>query len=462
MPGALFLLLTTLAGGALAYVFRRWRALEIVIAVAACAIVVLLLANPIDVSVLGIDIDGRLNLLGRSMRIAAPDRLPLLLLHGCALVLMLASLRTPENWTYIPVGLLMLGVFTAMLTIRPFEYAGLSAVIAGALGALMIQADRSGEHSTLGARRFLVVNALALPMFLGAGYLADRAAAISDPSLIESGYAPAAVMLVAGLALVMGAVPVFTWIHPVANDAPPLTTAFLATIGTGAAGFLLLALLSEFRWLSGAAGARTLLDFAALALLIMAAALGWAQRSLSRVLACGVLASLGGALAALKTMSPAGIEAASFGMIARTLSLGLFGIGVALLRERYRDDAFDAIRGAGSREAWLSIAIGVGGLSMAGLPGTIGFVTLWTTTHAVGDADLTIVLLLASLSIATGVLRGMSAMFDGVSQPTAVLADQERSEQWTVAVGVLLVFGFGLYPSLLSGLTQALAQGFAP
>jgi NADH:ubiquinone oxidoreductase subunit 2 (subunit N) len=297
-------------------------------------------------------------------------------------------------------------------------------------------------------------------MFLGAGFLADRAASITDPSLIEAGYAPAAIMLIAGLGLVMGAAPVFTWIHPVANDAPPLTTAFLATIGMGASGFLMLTLLIEFRWLSSAASARTLLDFAALALLIMAAALGWAQRSLSRVLACGVLASLGGALAALKTLTPAGIEAASFGVVSRALSLGLFGIGVALLRERYRDDAFDAIRGAGSREAWLSIAIGVGGLSMAGLPGTIGFVTVWTTTHAIGDADLSITLLLASISIAAGVLRGLGAMFDGVSQPTAILADQERSEQWTVAVGALLVFGLGLYPSLLSGLTQALAQGF--
>jgi multicomponent Na+:H+ antiporter subunit D len=460
MPGALFLLLISIGAGALAYAFRRWRAIEIVIAVLACAIAVLMLSNPINATVLGVEIGGRLNLLGRSMRIAAPDRLPLLLLYGCALVLMLASLRTPENWTYIPVGLLLLGVYTAMLTIRPFEYAGLSAVVAGAMGALMIQADRSGELSTLGARRFLVVNALALPMFLGAGYLADRAASITDPALIEAGYAPAAIMLIAGLGLVMGAVPVFSWIHPVANDAPPLTTAFLATIGMGATGFLLLALLTEFRWLSTAAGARALLDITALALLIMAAALGWAQRSLSRVLACGVLASLGGALAALKTLTPAGIEAASFGVIARALSLGLFGIGVALLRERYRDDAFDAIRGAGSREAWLSIAIGVGGLSMAGLPGTVGFVTLWTTTQAVADADLSIAMLLASVSIAAGVLRGLGAMFDGVSQPTAILADQERSEQWTVAVGAGLVFGLGLYPSLLSGLTRALAQGF--
>lgn len=461
MPGSAYVFILPLIAGALAYTLRRWRSLELLIAAVACLMVMLVLAQPLDATLLGIDIDGRLDLLGRELQVHPQDKSSLLLLFNCALVLLLASWRTPENWTFVPVGMAMLSALSAALMVRPFEYAGLSFVVAGALGALLIQAERSGDHSTSGARRYLVISVLALPAFLGAGYLAQRAGTVSDPELISGAYAPAVTSLILGIGLVIGAIPLFTWIFSVANDAPPLTTAFLATVGVGAVSFLLLTFMREFDWFRSSETTRAALRLGGTVMLIMAAALGWAQKSLTRVMACAVLLEVGCALLASHSQTQQGAEAIGFAILSRTLSLGLFGIGAALLRERCGADSFDAIRGAGSREAWLALAIGVGGLSMAGMPGTVGFVSNWANMRALNsDVEMIVILIAANISVALGVLHAISALFDGVHQPTSVLAEQARGEQWTAAIGTVLVLALGLYPAIISPLAQAVGAGY--
>jgi NADH:ubiquinone oxidoreductase subunit 2 (subunit N) len=454
---ALVFFLPILAGGA-AYLFRRWQTVEVLIAALACGLIVLLLAQPALAASFGVDIGGRLDFLGRGLQINPPDRLALALLFGCGLALTVASWRTPENWTYVPLGLVMLGVCSATMIIRPLQYAGLGFVIAGALGALMIQAERNGEGTTLGATRFLVINVLALPLFLGAGYFLQRATLATDADAAAQTFGPAIQFLIIGIGLVIGAVPVFSWIHPVSKDAPPLTTAFLATIMQGSVGFLLLTFLRDYPWFRDASEVRTALQSGGVVLLIMAALLGWAQRSFSRVLACALLAMLGSTLIAIHADAQRGIETAALMTIARALSAGLFGIGVALLRQRAGNDGFDNIAGLGQREPWIALALGLGGLSMTGLPGTVGYVALSTGLGALGtETELVLAVMLANISVAIGLLSGLVALFRGAAAPTAALVVQQRNEQVTIAIGMLLVIGLGLFPNVIAPLAQSIA-----
>lgn len=465
MPASLVVFVLPLAAGTLAFVLRRWRSIEVLIAAVACAMAMLLLAQPDGASFFGLEVNGQLDLFGRTLQIDPRDRSALLLMFGCGLLLIVASLRTPENWTFVPAGMMLLGVLSATLMIRPFQYAGLLYVVAGALGALLIQAEHSGERSTLGATRFLVISVIALPMFLGAGYVSERAAAVTDPELISGAYAPAVQFLIIGFGLVMGAIPLFTWVHPVAKDAPPLTTAFISVTGIGAASFLLLGLMGDFAWLRNAPLMSGALSSGAVLLLAVSAALGWAQNSLSRVLACGILLEIGCTLLAIASNTQQSIEAIGFGMMARALTLGLFGIGAALLRERNGGDEFSAIRGSGMREPWLALAVGLGGLSLAGMPGTVGFVSHWLHLRAFdGNAEQVALTVLAGISVAAGVLRGLAAMFEPAdgTQPRAksMLAEQARGELWTVGIGTVLMFVFGLFPGIIAPLAQVIAQGY--
>jgi formate hydrogenlyase subunit 3/multisubunit Na+/H+ antiporter MnhD subunit len=457
LPASALIALLPLLAAAAAFFLRRMPIVKIAVAGGICLLGIAVLAQPIDATFLGVDIDGRLNLLGRAMQVHEQDRLALLILFSCAALLLIASWHTPQNWNFAPVGMLMLSVLSAALMVRPVQYAGLIFVIAGALGALMIQAEQDERASTLGARRYLVSSVLALPAFLGAGYLAQRAASSIDST---ASFEPAVVLLLLGAGLVMGALPLFTWVYSAAQDAPPLTTAFLGTVGVGSASFLLLTFIHEFDWFHASEVMPTVLRTSGVLLLLTAVALGWTHRSLSRLMGSALLLDLGCVLLAAAGRTQQGAEAITFGIVARTLSMALFGIGAARLRERGGDD-FDALRGIGAREIWSTLAICIGGLSLAGFPATIGFVSAWTSMRVPGvEVETIVIIVIAGISIAVGILRALSALFDDAEEKFSIEQAQTRSERWTIGILVVLVLGLGFYPELIIPLVQAAAAAF--
>jgi formate hydrogenlyase subunit 3/multisubunit Na+/H+ antiporter MnhD subunit len=154
--------------------------------------------------------------------------------------------------------------------------------------------------------------------------------------------------------------------------------------------------------------------------------LAWAQGSFSRLLACAVFVEVGCLLLNLGSASQAGAEAVAFSLPARALALGTFGLGVWRLRAARNSDDFVAVRGL--RDVWGGFALGIGGLSLAGLPGTLGFVSRWLTIQAYGlsDPESLALLSFAQISIGVGLVRGLSAMFQQ-SDPELV-GDLSRSE----------------------------------
>jgi formate hydrogenlyase subunit 3/multisubunit Na+/H+ antiporter MnhD subunit len=463
LPASAVIVLIPLLGGAAAFLLRRLPTVQIAVAAGLCALAVLLLSQPIDATVLGIDLDGRLNLLGRVMRVHEQDRLALLTLFVCAALLLIASWRTPGLGAFAPVGMLLLSAWSAALMVRPVQYAGLIFVVAGALGTLMIQAERDELASTLGARRFLVSSVLALPAFLGAGYLAQRASAAGELNAVAS-YEPAVVLLLLGAGLVMGALPLFTWVYATAQDAPPLAMAFLSTVGAGAVAFLLLTFMREFEWFRSSNALLTALRTGGMILLITSALLSWTQQTLGKLMGSALLLDLGCVLLAAVGQTQQGAEAIAFGILGRAASLGLFGIGAAWLRDRSGGDDLDAIRGRGARETWAALAVAVGGLSLAGFPGTVGFVSAWTTMRAPGvDVETIVVIVLAGVSVGVGVLRILHALFDGENKAESEAGNEQEpmsSQRWTIVVLVALVLLLGIFPALIAPLAQATAAGF--
>lgn len=431
LPAALLVIAIPLAGALLAYLGRRWQTLEVLIALIALGAGIVLLAQPITGVItlpgITIDIDTPLNLLGRVLRIREPERVPLLLLFICSALIFAMSWRAPQGWTFIPIGLAVLAAMSAALLIRPFVYAALAFEAAAALAVLMIQAERQGERSTTGAMRFLVCATLALPLFLLAGWSIDRAGTVNlaDAEAVAAAYGPSIFFLLAGFALLLGAIPLYSWIHPVAKDAPPLVTAFLGTVGIGVVTFLLLSFWQAFAWLRTSATLLNVLAAGGMLMLLFGGGLAWAQRSFSRVLACALFVELGCILLMFISSTPLAIESLAFSVIARAIGLGVFGVGIWRLRAMRGSDDFDDIRSV--NDLWTMLALMAGGLSLAGLPGTIGFVARWTSARAYSSADAEglVLLLVACGSVAVGVMRGVAAM---VSQPVqAEIVDEEEA-----------------------------------
>lgn len=429
LPAALLVIAIPLAGATFAYFGRRWQTLEVLIALVTLAAGIVLLAQPITGAIslpgLTIDIDTPLNLLGRVLRIRGPERVPLLLLFICTAVIFALSWRSPQGWTFIPIGLAMLSAMSAALLIRPFVYAALALEAAAALAVLMIQAERQGERSTIGAMRFLVCTTLALPLFLLAGWSIDRAGTInlSDLNAVATAYGTPIILLLAGFAFLLGAIPLYSWIHPVAKDAPPLVTAYLGTISIGAVSFLLLSFWQEFAWLRSSPTTLNVMTAGGMLLLLFGASMAWAQRSFSRVLAAALFVDLGCTLLMFVNITPLAVEALAFSVIARAIGLSVFGIGIWRLRAMRGDDDFVSVRNVG--DLWTMLALLAGGLSIAGMPGTVGFVARWSTARAYSstDAEGLVLMLVACGSVGIGLMRGVIAMS---SQPVqAEIVEEE-------------------------------------
>jgi formate hydrogenlyase subunit 3/multisubunit Na+/H+ antiporter MnhD subunit len=448
---------------------RRWRAAELGSALIGCGLVILLLArspnNALQLFGLRIDVDAPLDVLGRVIQVRGSERFPLLLLFISAAILFACAWSASQGWTFVPVGLSMLSVLSAGLMIRPFVFAALAFVAAAAFGALMIQAERSGARSTLGAVRYLVIAVLALPTFLGAGYVIGQASGISDPAAQAEAYGPASTLLIVGFSLLLGAFPLFTWVHGAAKDAPPLATAFLATVGNGAAMFLLLEFYQEFAWFSQNSQITSALRSGGIVLLWLALLMGWAQRSFVRVLACALFAEFGCTLLLLSNGSPIGIGAVGMGLLARASSLGLLSIGLSSLLRHSPSDSFEDVRGLGWRDRWMTIAIGVGGLSLVGAPGTLGFAYKWVTTRATGadDTGTMMLMLFAALSVSVGLARGLMALLDRSQRRLSTQSNFVPSwgEEMGIIVGTAFVFVLGVWPSVIAPLAQAVASGYA-
>lgn len=430
LPAALLVIAIPLAGAALAYFGRRWQTLEVLIALIALGAGIFVLAQPLAGTIilpgLTLDIDAPLNLLGRVLRIRGPEQVPLLLLFICTAIIFALSWRSPQGWTFIPIGLAMLAAMSAALLIRPFVYAALALEAAAALAVLMIQAERQGERSTVGAMRFLVCATLALPLFLLAGWSIDRAGTVNlaDMEAVAAAYGTPIVLLLGGFAFLLGAIPLYSWIHPVAKDAPPLATAFLGTISIGAVSFLFLSFWQEFAWLRNSPTALNILTAGGMVLLLFGASLAWAQPSFSRVLAAALFVDLGITLLLFISSTPIAVEALAFSVLARAIGLSVFGIGIWRLRAMRGSDDFISIRQV--NDLWTMLALLAGGLSLAGLPGTVGFVARWSSARAYSstDAEGLVLMLVACGSVGIGVMRGVIAM---ASQPVqAEIVDEEE------------------------------------
>ncbi len=470
IPASLLVVLTPLAAAVVAYLLRRWRSVEVLAALIGCGLVIALLSQPATVTIpvpgLPIEVGGRLDLLGRTLTVQEPDRLPLVVLFASALVMFGLSWRLPQGRLFVPLGLGILALVCAGIMIRPFVFAALAFEAAAAMAAVLIQSERMGPLSTVGAQRYLALSSLALPAFLGAGYVIGQAVDVTDPALQSAAYQPAALLLALGFALLAGAVPLYTWTHAVAHQASPLVTAFLSTVATGAVTFLFLEFKQQFDWFRGSQDVREAIHLFGITTLLLGGVIAWAQRSWGRILACCLSVDLGVVLLMLNHETPAAVEAVALAIATRGLSLGVFGAGLSVFRSYAGTDDFARLRGVGRRYPLAALAMALGAFSIAGLPGTVGFVVRWLNVRVLSGTDLEVmvIMLLAGVSVGWGVLRGLFSLLaespaesDNAGHAPSFLP---RRASVSLLLGAVVVVLFGLTPGLLAELARAIAAAY--
>jgi NADH-quinone oxidoreductase subunit N len=318
----------------------------------------------------------------------------------------------------------LLGAFSSALLLYGV------ALTYGAAGTTNI-ATAGAAMATLGASRGLVLSAMAL--------------------------------LVVGFAFKTALVPFHMWTPDVYQGAPTPVTGFMAA-ATKAAAFaafvrVFVGGLAPLQW----SWTPVFWVIAALTM-IVGAVLAVVQTDLKRMLAYSAIAHAGYVMIGLIAVNRDGVSGVLLYLLIYTvMSLGSFGVLALLERRRRKAVTIDDVRGLGRRYPVPAGMLALFLLSLAGIPGTAGFIAKFAVFRAgveAGEVALVVVAVVSSVIAAFFYIRVIVAMF--MEEEPAEIASLPPLVPSTgtsagIALAAALVVVLGVLPNELVGLAQQAA-----
>jgi NADH-quinone oxidoreductase subunit N len=221
-------------------------------------------------------------------------------------------------------------------------------------------------------------------------------------------------LVLVGFAFKASVAPFHQWTPDVYEGAPTPITAFMATATKAAAlgvfiRFFDVALISDQdKW------APIMAALAAITIIVgNVGALG--QSSLKRMLAYSGVGQAGYMLGGVVVGTKLGASATVlYLMVYLAMNLCAFAVITAVQNAGEDDDDISRFAGLGARAPWLAWPMTIAMLSLAGIPGTVGFIGKFQLIHAFVDGDYTwlgIVLVLGSMISLGYYLRVVATMW---------------------------------------------------
>lgn len=270
-------------------------------------------------------------------------------------------------------------------------------------------------------------------------------------------------LVLVGIGFKLGIAPFHLWVPDVYQGAPAPITAFIATASKAAVLALLLRL-AAMTTLAEQPVFRSLLAGIAILSMLIGNLLALQQRDVKRLLAYSSIAHLGYALVAFLADGDRAAEAVTIYLTAYTVTaLGAFAV-VTMLSDRDREGSeFTRYEGLFWHRPWLSGAMFVMLLSLAGIPMTVGFLAKFYAVTAGVEAERWGLLLALAAGSVMGLyyyLRIVAAMVGAGPDLAARPLEQPSLPLWTIGsvLAALTAFAIwaGLYPGPLIELVRAL------
>ena len=207
---------------------------------------------------------------------------------------------------------------------------------------------------------------------------------LSDPLLL-TGIA----LAIVGFAFKASVAPFHQWTPDVYEGAPTPITAFMATATKAAAIGVFLRFFDVAVIGTQDTWAPMLAALATITIVVgNVGALG--QTSLKRMLAYSGVGQAGYMLAGVVIGTQLGVEATVFYIVTYLpVNIAAFAVIVARQRERADGDDISALAGLGTRQPWLAWPMTISMLSLAGIPGTVGFIGKLYLIRALVAGDYT-------------------------------------------------------------------------
>jgi NADH-quinone oxidoreductase subunit N len=365
------------------------------------------------------------------LRINHGEFYALLLLSTCGMLLMIAA-----------VDLIAVFVGLELMSIPIYVLAGF---------------DRRKLRSNESAMKYFLIGSFASAVMLYGMALLYGASGSTAFSALRVGFEMSPLLATVGMGLVLvgfafkiSSVPFHQWTPDVYEGAPSAVTAFMSVTVKATAFAALIRLLGMGLGTLDEALGNVLWVLAALTM-VVGNLMAVIQTNVKRLLAYSSVGHAGYLLIGVLTGTPESYGAVVFYLLAYVfMNLGAFGVVVVLAHRGHDCDRIDSFAGLARLRPGLAAVMTLFLLSLAGIPGTVGFIAKFTVFAAAVRADiiwLTIVGVLMSAVSVYYYLRIPVLMYMREPDDEKPRMEISTGEGFVLAVCALAVLFLGIFPN---------------
>ena len=290
--------------------------------------------------------------------------------------------------------------------------------------------------------------------------LAERLPAVSDNRTIPVAFT----FLTVGITLKLALFPLHLWLPNAYTYAPSAVTAFIASTSTKVAVYLLLRFFFTVFGVDFSFGQMhldmVLMPLALVAILTMSLVAIY-EGNVKRLLAYSSVAQIGYMVLGISFGSVLGVTAGILHMFNHALMKGALFMAMGCVMYSVGSVRIEKMAGLGKAMPWTMAAFVGAGLSLIGVPFTVGFVSKWYLVQAAlerGMWPVAAVVLVGSLMAVVYIWKVVEVAYFGTADP-----DQEIREAplglliptWAL---VLACFYFGIDASMTAGVATQAAE----
>ena len=336
------------------------------------------------------------------------------------------------------------------------------------------------RRSLVAAYRYLVLGTIGATFILiGIGFLyvitgtlniADLRIRLQD---VESARTviTALAFLTVGISIKFALFPLHAWLPDAYTYAPSIVSAFLASTTTKVFIYVLL------RFLFSVFGVEFVFNLISIDKIFLASALlaifsgsiaAIYQSNIKRMLAYSSIAQIGYMIFGISLVSVTGMLGGIIHLFNHALMKAALFLCMACVYYRLNDTSIESFRGIGRKMPWTMAAFVVGGLSLVGVPLTVGFISKWYLVQAAleqGSLWLAIAILAGSLLALVYIWRVIEVAYFQQPETNGGTAGNQHAIKevplvMLVPLWILIIANlyFGINAELTTGLARQAAN----
>jgi multicomponent Na+:H+ antiporter subunit D len=343
------------------------------------------------------------------------------------------------------------------------EISSISSYVLIAMGndrRALLAAYRYLVIGTIGAT-FIVIGIGLLYSLTGTLNMADLAVRVTQLPPNNRALGAAFGFLVVGISLKLALFPLHLWLPNAYTYAPSMVSAFLAATATKVAAYVLLRFLFSIFKIDKIIGTVPI-DAVLLVLSVMAMFAGSTvavfQNNLKRMLAYSSVAQIGYIVLGVSLVNTTGLTASILHLFNHAIMKGGMFLALGCVIYRIGSVHLNDFAGIGRRMPWTTAAFVLGGLSLIGVPLTVGFISKWYLVLGAlerGWWPIGFLILLSSLIAVIYVWRVVEVAYFSPPPEDSQAIEEAPA---TMLVPTWILIGASVYFGIDTDLTVGVAQ----